>query len=473
MSTTTANKENISEKKKDDKKVDVKKFTLKTPKGTRDFNDKEMAVREKLISTVTKIFKKHGAVTIDTPVFELKEILSGKYGEDSKLIYDLQDQGGELSSLRYDLTVPFARFIAMNGSKYQNIKRYHIAKVYRRDQPAVAKGRMREFYQCDFDIAGVYEPMIPDSEALVVMWEILKEVDIGDFIIKLNNRKILDGMFQVCGVPEEKIRPISSAVDKLDKATWEEVKKEMVTEKGLEEEVADKIGEYVKLKGSKELVDILEKDLNFSSNLKVKEGLSEMRTLLNYLEVMGVLPSVSFDLSLARGLDYYTGVIYEAILVKSSVDTSGVGSVASGGRYDDLVGMFSGGAKIPCVGMSIGLERIFAILLKKTKPESIRATETQVYVCGIADGTLLDRMKICSELWDAGISATFQYKDKVKLGQQFKICERDQIPLAVIIGSGEIEQGVVNLKLQYEGSKQVEVDRKDMVTEIKKLLNIA
>ncbi|CAG8746480.1 21484_t:CDS:2, partial [Gigaspora rosea] len=160
------------------------KFTLKTPKGTRDYNEKEMAIREKVFSTIVSVFKKHGAVTIDTPVFELKEILSGKYGEDSKLIYDLDDQGGEKCSLRYDLTVPFARFLAMNGSQYQNIKRYQIAKVYRRDQPAMTKGRMREFYQCDFDIAGVYDPMIADSEVVKIMCECLTALDIGEYIVK-------------------------------------------------------------------------------------------------------------------------------------------------------------------------------------------------------------------------------------------------------------------------------------------------
>lgn len=206
-----------------------------------------MAIREQIFSTVTNIFKRHGAITIDTPVFELKEILAGKYGEDSKLIYDLEDQGGEKCSLRYDLTVPFARYLAENG--VSNLKRYHIAKVYRRDQPAMNRGRMREFYQCDFDIAGVYDPMVPDAEALRVMSEILSGLDIGNFTIKVNHRKILDGMFEVCGVPAEKIRTISSAVDKLDKMSWSDVKKEMVEEKRLAEEVADRIGEYVKLKG--------------------------------------------------------------------------------------------------------------------------------------------------------------------------------------------------------------------------------
>ena len=152
-----------------------------------------------------------------SPVFELKEILAGKYGEDSKLIYDLADQGGEICSLRYDLTVPFARWLAMNSS-IKHIKRYHIAKVYRRDQPAAKKGRMREFHQCDFDIAGEYDPMLPDAEILRITSEIFEALGWqGKYTIKINHRKILDGIFEVCGVPTEKLRTISSAVDKLDK----------------------------------------------------------------------------------------------------------------------------------------------------------------------------------------------------------------------------------------------------------------
>ncbi|KAJ1670746.1 Cytoplasmic and mitochondrial histidine tRNA synthetase, partial [Spiromyces aspiralis] len=210
-----------------------------------------MAVREEIFSTITKVFKKHGAVALDTPVFELKDILTGKYGEDSKLIYDLKDQGGEECSLRYDLTVPFARYLAMNG--VSKMKRYHIAKVYRRDQPAMTKGRMREFYQCDYDIAGTYERMIPDTEIVVTLVDALTRLDIGPFVIKINHRKVLDGMFEVCGVPEDKIRTISSAVDKLDKLPWQDVYVEMTEEKGLDPEVASRIGEYVKHRGGAEL----------------------------------------------------------------------------------------------------------------------------------------------------------------------------------------------------------------------------
>ena len=150
----------------------------------RDFESKPMLVREKVFKTITDIFKRHGGLEIDTPVCERKDVLTGKYGEDSKLIYDLEDQGGELLSLRYDLTVPFARFLAQN--KINTMKRYHIAKVYRRDNPSVTKGRFREFYQCDFDIAGKYDPMIPDVECLRIIYEILNELDLKSFLIKVS-----------------------------------------------------------------------------------------------------------------------------------------------------------------------------------------------------------------------------------------------------------------------------------------------
>ena len=374
-----------------------------------------MVIRDKIFSTITEVFKRHGAVTIDTPVFELKDILSGKYGEDSKLIYDLADQGGEICSLRYDLTVPFARWLAMNRD-VQSIKRYHIAKVYRRDQPAMKKGRMREFYQCDFDIAGTYDPMLPDAEIVRIANEIFEGLGWkGRYTIKINHRKVLDGIFQVCGVPEEKIRPISSAVDKLDKMPWEDVKKEMTEDKGLAEEAADKIGEYVVQKGQRDLLAKLMADQGLMVNESMKAGLADMELLFNYLEAFDALDNVSFDLSLARGLDYYTGIIWEVVTEGSAplADTSaataappkpskkpakagadfdedrsedpsvGVGSVAAGGRYDNLVGMFSGKGQIPCVGISFGVDRIFSItkarMAAEKNAELVRNNEVDCY----------------------------------------------------------------------------------------------
>ncbi|KXS22105.1 histidyl-tRNA synthetase [Gonapodya prolifera JEL478] len=457
--------------------ADQKHFNLKTPKGTRDFNDKEMAIRERIFTTITSVFKRHGAVTIDTPVFELREILSGKYGEDSKLIYDLVDQGGELTSLRYDLTVPFARFLAMNGQKYQNIKRYHIAKVYRRDNPSITKGRMREFYQCDFDVAGTYDPMLPDAEVLKVTVEALSALDIGSFTVKLNHRKILDGMFEVCGVPVEKFRPISSAVDKLDKAPWAEVRREMVEEKGLDPVVADRIEKYVSLSGGADVIKKLEEDTEFVGSERARKGLEEMKLLLKYLDSMGIAEKILFDLSLARGLDYYTGPIYEAVFNNPADGAGydgelvGVGSIAAGGRYDNLVGMFSGGRQIPCVGVSLGIERIFSILLRKTKLEEVKSNEVEVYVIGLGDGVLEERIRIAAELWDAGIKAEFSYKVKPRLQSEFDTCDRDQIPFSVLVGPGEVKDGKVRVKDMTDKSEEnkrgVLIDRAALVTELK------
>jgi histidyl-tRNA synthetase len=473
----------MAKKDKEGKKLG---FVVKTPKGTKDWAGPDVLLRDRIFNTITTVFRAHGAVCLDTPVFELKDVLSGKYGEDSKLIYDLQDQGGELCSLRYDLTVPFARWLAMNPD-INNIKRYAIAKVYRRDQPAMSKGRMREFYQCDFDVAGpTSDPMVADSEVIRIISEVFEALGWqGKYTVKVNHRRILDGVFEVCGVPAEKIRSISSAVDKLDKMPWAEVRTEMVEEKGLDGEVADKIEQYVTLKGGRDLLEKLEKDENLMKNEMASTGVQEMGLLIQYLEAFGVLDKISFDMSLARGLDYYTGVIYEVVtegsapaivngsdaaqaVHKSSkrekkVDadddrsddpTIGVGSVAAGGRYDHLVERFLPGAKMPCVGVSFGVDRIFSItkarMEREKQLESLRGSETDVYVMAFGgkgfDGMLPQRMGICKLLWDAGIKAEFSYKLKPKLPAQFKAAETGGVPLAVILGEDEQMRGMVKVK---------------------------
>ena len=231
-------KEKKNKGKKDEKsgpKGD-QKTKVKVVKGARDFLPFQMAIRNKAFKIITDVFKKHGAVEIDTPVFELKETLMGKYGEDSKLIYDLNDQGGELLSLRYDLTVPFARFMASHN--LPSIKRYHIGKVYRRDNPQMSKGRFREFYQCDFDIAGPnYGKMIPETEVIKVVVEILSQLPIGGFNIKLNHRLLLDAIVIISNIKEELFKTVCSSVDKLDKEDWADVKKELL-EKGINEDLA-------------------------------------------------------------------------------------------------------------------------------------------------------------------------------------------------------------------------------------------
>lgn len=442
----------------------------KIAKGARDFGPEQMAIREVAFQKIINVFKKHGAVSIDTPVFELRETLMGKYGEDSKLIYDLADQGGEILSLRYDLTVPFARHVAVHG--ITNIKRYHIAKVYRRDQPQMNRGRYREFFQCDFDIAGVYSPMVADSEVLKVLVEILDDLALGDYEIKINHRKLLDAMLDIAGVPSQKFRPICSAIDKLDKEPWDAVKKEMVEEKGLPENVADRIGEFVVLRGEpRELLARLQEASHpLAMHPDSAAALKDLEILFEFLDVMSALKPFSFDLSLARGLDYYTGVIYEAVFKGGSV-----GSIAAGGRYDHLVGMFSG-KEVPAVGVSIGIERVFAILeaqmKEKTKDNNgtIRETETEVLVASIGNGLQPQRMKIASDLWSAGIKCEFGFKPNPKMGDQLNYALKSGIPFVILFGEDEINAGQVKLK-DLDNETEITIPKADIIKEISKKLS--
>lgn len=335
----------------------------------------------------------------------------------------------------------------------KHIKRYQIAKVYRRDQPAISRGRLREFYQCDFDIAGVYDPMVPDVEALRVIVEVFRALGM-EITIKLNHRKILDGVFEAAGVPEDKIRLVSSAVDKLDKIAWADVKKEMVDEKGIAGEVADRIGEYVRLSGGiRDTIKVLRSDLGLCANAKVKAGLDDMDLLVSYLDAMDIVDTVSFDLSLARGLDYYSGLIYEMIPTTTSANQRGkssqiqVGSIAAGGRYGGLVGMY-GKHPIPCVGISFGVDRIFTLLdARRNKSPSELTHEVHVYImsAGGKDGLLLERMAVARQLWDAGIRAEYTAKVKPKLQQQFNAFTG---PLSIILGPDELAAGQVRLKVR-------------------------
>lgn len=434
----------------------------KLPKGTRDFAKEQMAVRERAFKIIGEVFKRHGATSLDTPVFELRETLMGKYGEDSKLIYDLADQGGELCSLRYDLTVPFARYVAMNG--LTSFKRYQTAKVYRRDNPS--KGRYREFYQCDFDIAGQFEKMGPDFEVIKILTELLDELDIGDYEVKLNHRKLLDGMLAICGVPQEKFRTICSSIDKLDKQSFEQIKKEMVDEKGLSEETADKIGTLVKHRGSPvELLSKLKQEgSEFLSNSEAEVALNELEILFKALAKANCIDRVVFDLSLARGLDYYTGVIFEAVFK----GTTQVGTIAAGGRYDNLIGMF-GTKQVPSVGISLGIERVFVIMeqLQNDRNQEIRATETQVLVSILGDDLSLGA-ELVSELWDAKLKAEYMIHKRVN--KHIDRALGAKIPYMVIVGDQEVSRGTVILK-DVTAATQTEVPRNGLVAELQRRLN--
>ncbi|KAM5169539.1 histidine--tRNA ligase, mitochondrial [Callospermophilus lateralis] len=450
-------------------------FIIKIPKGTRDLSPQQMVVREKILDMVVSCFKRHGAKGLDTPAFELTEMLTEKYEEHSGLMYDLKDQGGELLSLRYDLTVPFARYLAMN--KLKKMKRYQVGKVWRRESPTIVQGRYREFCQCDFDIAGHFDPMIPDAECLKIMCEVLSGLQLGDFLIKINDRRIVDGMFAVCGVPESKFRAICASMDKLDKMSWRDVRHEMVAKKGLTPEVADRIGEYIQCHGGVSLIEQLFQDPRLSQNKQALEGLGDLKLLFEYLTLFGIAEKVCFDLSLARGMDYYTGVIYEAVLLQTPAQAGeeplNVGSVAAGGRYDELVATFDPkGHKVPCVGLSIGIERIFYIVEQRMKNsfKKVRTTETQVFVATPQKNFLRERLKLIAELWDAGIKAEMLYKNNPKLLTQLHYCENTGIPLVVIIGEQEQKEGVIKLR-SVASREEVAIKRENLVAEIQKRLS--
>lgn len=432
----------------------------KLPKGTRDYTPLQMSIKGHAIKTIKNIFSKHGGVEIDTPVFELRETLLGKYGEEGgKLVYDLEDQGGELLSLRYDLTVPFARYMGLNN--IQKIKRFHIAKVYRRDQPNMKRGRFREFYQCDFDISGKYDPLLPDAEILTIMAEILEAFEL-DFEIKISHRLLLEAMVECAGIPLSKFKFVCSSIDKLDKESWEDVALELKTQKGLNEEQVKALEKMVVFRGPiAEVTKRVREEAIFGENDKARKSLEELDLLAKYLKLLGKSGRIVLDLTMARGLDYYTGVIYEAVLKEGGLK---LGSIGGGGRYDDLIGMFSN-RKIPSVGMSIGIERLFILLEKKFKKKA-RKCQTEVLVATIGKGLIEHQLSTVRRLWDEGVKAEILYNLKGNLKKQLEYALKNGIPLVVFIGEEEAKNGIFNVK-NLEQNKEEKVEAAKLVDHIK------
>lgn len=406
------------------------KREMAVPLGTRDYTPRQMAVRDRMMDAIRGVFRKHGGVAIDTPVVEYRDILMNKYGEGDRLIYDVIDEGASRPiALRYDLTVPFARYMAMHKSG--NIKRFHIGKVYRRDNPEVSKGRYREFYQCDFDISGRFDAMLPETECLAVLCDCLEAVDAGPFVVRLNHRGLLESAFRRAGVPAKDIQAVASAVDKLDKRSWESVRAELVDLKGIPSDVADRLGRLVSLQGEpRETLARLRSLLNSDEE---RIALDDLEKLFGYLEAVGVLARVRLDMSLARGLEYYTGVIYEAVLLG---DTS-LGSVAAGGRYDGLI------KDQPTVGVSIGFERLFDWLEQREASAKARPSSTQVLVASIGDGMVQRRLELAALLWRHGIHTETMLYEDLKLAQQRTYALEEQIPLLVFQGEDEARAGTV------------------------------
>ncbi|MCD6409814.1 MAG: histidine--tRNA ligase [Candidatus Verstraetearchaeota archaeon] len=405
---------------------------LSRPRGMRDFLPEEMLLRRGVIEKIREVFESFGFGELDTPAMEHWEILSAKCGEEVlEQIYAFEDKAGRRLGLRFDLTVPLARVAVMNPGLPKPFKRYAIGKAWRYEEPQ--SGRLREFLQADADIVGC-PYMDADAEVLAVAVEALKKLGLPDFEIRLNNRKVLEGLAREAGVPEGRELDAFRALDKLDKIGVEGVLEEFEA-RGLGRSVGEEMLNLA-ASGGEEVLAEAEKRL--AKHEVAAEGLRELREILELAEAYGYKNSIVVDLSLARGLDYYTGPIYEV-----KVKTYAAGSVAGGGRYDKLIEIL-GGPPTPATGISLGVERIVEVL-KEARGGGGRKTKTQVFVA-VTDPTLRsEAIKVARELRSRGVCCELDLMQR-RLSRQLEYADSKGIPLAVIVGRRELERGLFTLK---------------------------
>lgn len=405
-------------------------------KGARDFLPEQMLHREQILNTMRTVFKKYGYAPIETPAIEYLDILTGKYGEEAdRLIYKLNYKTAtkDEAALHYDLTVPFSRMVAMNNDLPIPFKRYQIQPVWRADRPQPHQGRFREFYQCDVDCVGT-SSMLIEAELIAITYEVLSTLQIPDFLIKINNRKILNGITQYIGLDEKHVGDICISIDKLDKVAWAEVEKELV-EKNIKHSAIQKLQELL----AKE-INLNQLKLELSEIPVAQEGIAEVEEIFNYLNVWDIPPQYfTFDISLARGLDYYTGPIFETKLPKHPH----IGSLNGGGRYNGLIASF-GGKDLPAVGTSLGLDRIFTAMQQLNLLPEVK-TSTQVLVANFGEDTLEAALKLVKKLRANNINTEF-YPEASKMKKQFAYCDKKQIPFMAILGEDEIAQQKITLK---------------------------
>ncbi|MCD6352995.1 MAG: histidine--tRNA ligase [Proteobacteria bacterium] len=432
------------------------KITCQVLKGTRDFLPSQFIVRRKVIETIEQTFEEFGFEPMETPALEYAETLEEKYGEEgARLIYKFTDRGGRSIALRYDLTVPLARNMAM----YQidkPFRRYQISPVWRADKPQ--KGRFREFWQCDADIVGSRE-IWADAEMIGLTYFILKKLGFEDFTIRINNRKLLNGMALYGGIKEKQMGVFFRIIDKSEKIGWEGVRSELESKKFSRDAIAKTIGMIVQEGQGSDLLNRMKDTLKEIP--AAREGISELEEIERCLGNMGVTTNISFDVSLARGLDYYTGPIFETVIEKPRI-----GSISGGGRYDGLIGMFSG-KDIPATGTSLGLERIITIM-EELKMLPVTSTLSEVLVA-VFDRSLVGvSFQVAAKLRSAGINTEMYLKDD-KLKKQFSYANNKGIPLVIIVGPDEQEQGIVGLKDMRKGA-QLTVSLDDMTQKVKEML---
>ena len=432
------------------------------PQGTRDFSADVVRKRNYIFSTIRQVFETYGYEPLETPAMENLDTLMGKYGEEGdKLIFKILNNGLDnpakheqarqnfeqiLSgknnpaiterALRYDLTIPFARYVAMNHGKLNfPFKRFQVQPVWRADRPQ--RGRYREFYQCDADVVGSLS-LLNEVELASMYKTVFSRLGIS-VSIRINNRKVLAALANICGGPQV-MTDITVAIDKLDKIGMEKVKEELVS-KGLSEDQVGTIEKYLNINGT-DAEKIKQAEQLIGNDEEGRKGLDEMKYVLSFFS-----DTVETDLTLARGLNYYTGTIFE---VKAR-DVQ-MGSIGGGGRYDDLTGLF-GVKGIPGVGISFGVDRIYDVMEElKLMPEHL-AKGTRALFFNMGDNESVTAFRIMQDLRGKNISAEL-YHEKAKFDKQFKYAEKKNIAFAVFIGTNEIEQQVAEVKNLTTGFKE-------------------
>lgn len=435
------------------------------PKGTRDFIPQEMSKRNYIFDTIKSVFKLYGFQQIETPAMENLSTLMGKYGDEGdKLLFKILNSGDYLAKadeqylshkdslkvinqisekgLRYDLTVPFARFVVQRRNEISfPFRRYQIQPVWRADRPQ--KGRYREFYQCDVDVVGS-NSLINELELIQIVDDVYNRLKIN-VVIKINNRKILSGIAEVLG-EKERITDITVAIDKLDKIGLENVNKELA-EKGLSEESIDKIQPILHLQGdNSEKLNRL-KNILSSSAVGIK-GIEELETIFSLCNAVKLQTKVELDLTLARGLNYYTGAIFEV----KATDVE-IGSITGGGRYDNLTGVF-GLDGISGVGVSFGADRIYDVLNQLNLYPEYSLERTQLLLVTFGDKELRYALEWGSRLREQGIRCEI-YPEPTKMKKQMSYADSNNIPYVAIVGETEIEQNKVMLKDMSTGNQEL------------------
>ncbi len=434
----------------------------RTLKGFRDYLPAAMIPRERLIETARRVYRSYGFSPIDTPALEYLEILSGKGSDETdKQLYKFQDSGDRWVALRFDLTVPLARFAAQHiGELGTPFKRYHIASVWRGEN--TQRGRYREFMQCDFDTIGTLSP-VADIETALVIHELLAAIGFADFTIRLNNRQVLSGLLERLDLGAKSV-PILRALDKLTKIGPAKVAEEMQTVAGATAQQAAEVLKLADLTGDNDTI-LLQLAPLVAGSEKGEAGVARLAEVLAAVRAAGVpRKRIQIDVAIARGLDYYTGTIYETFLAA----LPGIGSVCSGGRYDNLAGLYTN-QELPGIGASLGLDRLLAAMEELKLIEAV-ATPAQVFIPYFDPARLHDYLKLAAQLRSAGLAVEV-YPEPKKLGQQLKYADRRGFPIALIAGEREFAAGNCQLKHLASGKALDAPLNADLATAIVNLLN--